>query len=78
MDLKDLIKVKLNKNQLNALTSLAEDIGMVLFQNSTILKKINQNDFEVKEEFLRWQIRNGRRDPDMLSKRIEEAKLFAK
>jgi lysozyme len=78
MNIKDLIKVELNKNQLQALTSLANDIGIVLFQNSTILKKINQNDFDVSEEFLRWTVRNGRKDPEMLSNRKQEIKLFAK
>jgi lysozyme len=78
MDLKELIKVKLNKNQLQALASLAEDIGIVLFQNSTVLKKINQNDFDVEEEFLRWQVRDGRRDPTMLERRQKEIKLFTK
>lgn len=78
MNLKELIKVELSNNQLAALTSLAEDIGLVLFQNSTILKKINQNDFGVEEEFLRWHVRNGRNDPLMLEKRIEEFQLFTK
>lgn len=78
MDLKELIKVNLNKNQLKALTSLVEDIGIVLFQNSTLLKKINQGDLAVGEEFLRWQIRNGRKDPDMLLKRQSEITLFTK
>ena len=39
MHIKDLIKVKLTANQLQALTSLAEDIGMVLFQIVPYLKK---------------------------------------
>lgn len=78
MNIKDLIKVELNKNQLQALTSLANDIGIVLFQNSTILKKINQSDFDVSDEFLRWTVRNGRKDQDMLIKRKQEIKLFAK
>ncbi len=78
MNIKDLIKVELNKNQLQALTSLANDIGIVLFQNSTILKKINQSDFDVLDEFLRWTVRNGRKDQDMLIKRKQEIKLFAK
>jgi lysozyme len=78
MHIKDLIKVKLTANQLQALTSLAEDIGMVLFQNSTILKKVNQNDFDVSEEFLRWSVRNGKKDPTMLANRQNELALFTK
>jgi lysozyme len=78
MNITDLIKVELSKNQLQALTSLANDIGMVLFQNSTILKKINQNDFDISEEFLRWTVRNGRKDPEMLVNRKQEIKLFTK
>jgi len=78
MHIKDLIKVKLTTNQLQALTSLAEDIGIVLFQNSTILKKINQNEFDVADEFLRWSVRNGRNDPTMLLNRQNELALFTK
>lgn len=78
MVLKELIKANLNKNQLKALTSLVEDIGIVLFQNSTLLKKINQGDLAVEEEFLRWSVRNGRKDPDMLIKRQSEITLFTK
>jgi lysozyme len=78
MNIKDLIKVELSKNQLQALSDLADDIGVVLFQNSTILKKINQNDFDVADEFLRWTVRNGRRDSNMLASRQQEIKLFTK
>ena len=78
MHIKDLIKVKLTTNQLQALTSLAEDIGIVLFQNSTILKKINQNEFDVADEFLRWSVRNGINDPTMLLNRQNELSLFTK
>lgn len=78
MNIKELIKVELSKNQLQALASLAEDIGATLFQNSTILKKINQGDFDVAEEFLRWTVRNGRKDSTMLTNRQQEIKLFTK
>jgi lysozyme len=78
MQIKNLIKVELTTDQLQALTSLADDIGIVLFQNSTILKKINQNDLNVADEFLRWAVRNGRKDPAMLSNRQQEAELFTK
>jgi lysozyme len=78
MNIKDLIKVELSKNQLQALSDLADDIGVVLFQNSTILKKINQNDFDVADEFLRWTVRNGRKDLNMLASRQQEIKLFTK
>jgi len=78
MQIQDLIKVKLTTNQLKALTGLAEDIGMVLFQNSTILKKINQHDFDVADEFLRWTNRNGRRNDSMLESRQREIALFTK
>jgi lysozyme len=78
MQIQDLIKVKLTTNQLKALTGLAEDIGMVLFQNSTILKKINQQDFDVADEFLRWTNCNGRRSDSMFESRQREVVLFTK
>jgi lysozyme len=76
LNLKDLVKVQLNKNQTDALESLLKDIGFVLFQNSTLLKKINQTDFDVKEEFLKWTVRNGVKEPAMLERRLSEIKLF--
>lgn len=76
LNLKDLVKVQLTKNQTDALESLLKDIGFVLFQNSTLLKKVNQEDFDIKEEFLRWTVRSGVKDPLMLERRLTEIELF--
>jgi len=76
LNLKDLVKVQLTKNQTDALESLLKDIGFVLFQNSTLLKKVNQEDFDIKEEFLRWTVRSGVKEPAMLERRLAEIELF--
>lgn len=44
--IKKLIKVPVTSNQLSALTSLAYNIGLGLFQKSSILSKLNLKDYK--------------------------------
>jgi len=51
-----LLTSKVNQNQFNALVSLAYNIGITGFRNSTVLRKvnINPNDPAIKEAFMMW------------------------
>jgi len=51
-----LVTSKVNQNQFNALVSLAYNIGITGFRNSTVLRKvnINPNDKAIKEAFFMW------------------------
>ena len=51
-----LVKSKVNQNQFNALVSLAYNIGINGFANSTVLRKvnINPNDPKIKDAFMMW------------------------
>ncbi|WP_144870802.1 lysozyme [Hyella patelloides] len=50
-----VIKVNLNSNQLGAVTSLAFNTGVHSIKKSTLVRKINQQDYNgAAKEFLRW------------------------
>jgi len=53
--IKSLVKVPLNENQKIALVSLVFNIGPTAFKNSTLLKLLNDGDFnKASLEFPRW------------------------
>lgn len=51
-----LIKSEVNQNQFNSLVSLAYNIGIVAFRNSSLLKMINENPNNplIQYKFLAW------------------------
>ena len=59
-DLKNKVKVPLNKNQELALLSLRYRIGPNYFAESTLLKELNQGNYQkASEEFKNWRISDG-------------------
>lgn len=49
------VKVPLKQNQFDALCSLCFNIGAAHFKDSTVVKKLNQNDFKgAADAFLMW------------------------
>jgi hypothetical protein len=74
---KALAKVPLNVNQLSALTAFVYNVGLVNFSNSTLLKEINDQNFDhAAEEFLRWNKLGGTESAQLTKLRTEEAELF--
>jgi GH24 family phage-related lysozyme (muramidase) len=69
-DVKSLVKVKLTKNQLAAITSFVEDRGIVIFKNSRLLKAVT-------EELAKWVVDNGRRSDELVLLRQKEITLFS-
>ena len=55
-DVFKLIKSKVNQNQFNALVSLAYNIGIKGFRNSTVLRlvNINPNNASIASAFMMW------------------------
>jgi lysozyme len=77
--IKNLVKVDLNKNQIQALTSFIDNQGVTAFKNSNLLKTINRGDFEsVPTELNKWVMNSGRRDTELESLRQTEIDLFTK
>lgn len=76
--IKKLIKVNINQNQLDALTSLAYNIGLGAFQKSTLLRLLNANapKIQVADQFLRWNKAGGKEVKGLTIRRELERKLF--
>jgi lysozyme len=77
--IKELVKVKLTNNQLQALESFINDRGLEIFKNSTLLKLINRNEFDqVPAELRKWVVNNGRKLSELVEMREKEVALFIK
>lgn len=76
--LKTIIKVKITQNQLDALISLAYNIGFYKLKGYTLIKKINEKKYnEAAEEFLNIiKDRNGKKLNGLINRRKIENKLF--
>jgi lysozyme len=75
--IKSNIKVELNQNQFDALCSFIYNIGAGNFIKSTLLKKINNKDFNgAADEFLKWNKASGKVFPGLTKRREAERKLF--
>jgi lysozyme len=65
------------QTQFDAMTSLAFNIGMERFRNSTVLKRHKlQNYLGAANAFLLWVYDNGRREPGLVKRRELERKLY--
>ncbi|MCP1440031.1 lysozyme [Erwinia persicina] len=72
------VSVSLTQNQYDALCSLVFNIGVSAFNSSTLLKKLNQGDYEgAAEAMLLWK-RAGQLSDVLLPRRKREAALFLK
>lgn len=74
----DLITSNINNNQFAALVSLAYNIGINAFRNSTILEMVNQepNNPEIRNQFLRWIYDNGQIIQGLINRREQEANIY--
>ncbi len=72
-----LIKVQLSQNQYAAICSLVYNIGMTNFETSTLLRMLNQSDFDgAAAQFTRWDYSAGQVVAGLETRRQQEAKLF--
>lgn len=73
------VKVKLNQNQFDALVSLCFNIGSGAFKKSTLLKRLNEGDYdEASDQFLVWCKAGGNTVRGLLIRREKERALFRK
>jgi lysozyme len=74
----NLVKTPLNQNQFNACVSLAYNIGMANFMNSTLLKLVNKNhnDILIGLEFKRWNKVNKKVVAGLTRRRNYEADIY--
>ena len=72
-----LVKVELNDNQFAALVSFAFNVGIGAFKNSTLLKKLNQGDFNaVPTELMKWTKAGGKKLQGLVNRRQAEGYLW--
>lgn len=72
-----LVRVTLKLNQLEALTSFVFNVGPTNFKNSTLLKKLNLNDFTgAANEFDKWVFAAGKKLDGLIARRAAEKALF--
>lgn len=71
------VKVALNQNQFDALTSFAFNVGTGAFTGSTLLKVLNQGQYDqVPTQLLRWTRSGGQVVQGLLNRRQNEIKLW--
>ena len=72
-----LVKVELNQNQFDALVSFVYNIGESQFKRSTLLKKLNKEDYRsAAEEFDKWVNAGGQKLQGLVNRREQEKILF--
>jgi lysozyme len=72
-----LVKVPVTQSQYDAMVSLAFNIGLGAFGGSTLLRKVNSNDFAgAAEEFPRWNRGGGKVLSGLVKRRAAERALF--
>lgn len=72
--------VSFSDHQVDALVSLAFNIGMNALEKSTLLKRIRQNApiAEVEAQWKRWVYAGGRVLPGLVARRVAEFDLYCK
>jgi GH24 family phage-related lysozyme (muramidase) len=75
----DLVDIKLNQNQFDALVSFTFNLGAGALAESTLLKKLNKGNYHgAQREFSKWVYADGQKLPGLVRRRRAEAHLFAK
>lgn len=71
------VRVPISDNQFSALVSLVFNIGKGAFRASTLLKKLNDGEYdEAADEFLRWNKVHGKTLAGLTRRREAERELF--
>jgi lysozyme len=78
MDIKKLVTVPLNNNELNALISFVYNVGINGFKASSMLRLLNSGADKntVAAQFDRWVFDNGVKVKGLINRRNAEKKLF--
>lgn len=78
-DMRNNIKVSVNKNQFLGLLSLRYNIGGPQFNSSTLLKVLNTGDYiGASQKFKDWRLFEGKISPGLVARRERERVLFLK
>jgi lysozyme len=73
----EVVTAFLSDQQLGALTSFVFNLGIGQLKVSTLLKKLNQNDYKgAGDEFRKWIYSNGKILPGLVKRREMERMVF--
>lgn len=71
------VKVPINEEMRDALTSLTYNIGTGAFKESTLLKKLNEGDYRgAASQFMLWNKQAKKELPGLTKRRSDEYELF--
>ena len=72
------VTADINQHQFDALVSFVYNLGMLTFQNSTLLKIINRNpdDPGIETQFCRWRLAGGKPHAGLIRRRSSESWLY--
>jgi lysozyme len=74
-----IVTVALNDNQFAALVSFVFNVGEANFKSSTLLRKLNAEDYaSVPAELMKWTKANGKRVQGLANRRAAEGGLWVK
>lgn len=73
----DYVEMPLKQNQFNACVSLCFNIGNTAFGKSTLVRLLNDGDFDgAADQFRRWVKAGGVEIPGLVKRREDEKQLF--
>jgi lysozyme len=73
-----MVTSAVNQNQFDALVSFAYNLGLGALHGSTLLKLVNQSDFDdAANEFLKWNHAGGQVVAGLTRRRLAEKQLFS-
>ncbi len=76
-DVKAVVRVSLTDNQLDALASFVFNLGVRKLIQSTLLKKLNAEDYtSAANEFDKWVFAAGKKLNGLIARRAAEKELF--
>ena len=71
------VSVPINQNEFDALVAFVFNLGCKSFRGSTLLRKLNDSDFDgASLEFSKWSHAGGKEVPGLMRRRLAEAQLF--
>lgn len=75
----DAVRVPLTQNQFDALVSLTYNIGTTAFKSSTLVKRLNEENYKnAADQFDVWINAGGKRMQGLINRRAKEKALFLK
>ncbi len=71
------VQVPITQNQFDALVSFCYNLGQEALRKSTLLKKLNNKDYNgAADAFLNWVYAGGKKLQGLVNRRTDERKLF--